>query len=754
MENCKVCGSDSPHFATARVLQKYDVNYYRCSQCGFIQTEDPYWLDEAYSEAIASSDIGILHRNNLMAGIAAKLIFNYFDHNSKFLDYGAGYGLFVRLMRDRGFDFYWQDKFCKNIFAQRFEFSNSENQIALVTAFELFEHLVDPQREIEKILRISPNIFFSTELLPDSIPKPGQWWYYATHEGQHISIYTKQSLEILANKFNLKLYTNGRSLHLITTNRNLPSNLFELIETERVLQPNKETLLFKDFRQIVSDYESDYRGGDSQPDESNIQAASKLNIIVDGVFFQLYKTGIARVWQSLLEEWSKTRFGASIIVLDRANTAPKIPGIRYISIPQFIYEQVESDRQMLQEICDQEMASVFISSYYTRPNSTTSVFMAYDMIPEVMGWDLNEPMWLQKHDAIKHASAYIAISKNTAQDLIKVFPEAATKQMTVAYCGVKQPFGVNNDYEISQFKFKYGISKPYFLLVGVGYTNSYKNGILFLQAFALLSNKQNFDIVMTRCNFPEDCRRYTAGSTVHILQLDDQELALAYGGAIALIYPSKYEGFGMPILEAMACGCPVITCPNSSLGEVGGEAVIYVKDDDVIGMANALCEVQKPTVRQFLITSGLGQSTKFSWTNMSKSISLALLDASLLNLNLQERNLITFPDWRISPEEICTELENIIKVLGSQADSRNTTLLIDSTGADLEDADQVLSYITLNLLMQDNTSISEGFNIAIIPDLDDLQWERLIPKLTARLAISLENSSMVTKFNFLEIKEI
>ncbi|MFM6155524.1 MAG: glycosyltransferase, partial [Sphaerospermopsis kisseleviana] len=146
-------------------------------------------------------------------------------------------------------------------------------------------------------------------------------------------------------------------------------------------------------------------------------------IIIDGVFFQLYKTGIARVWKSLLEEWANTDFANHILVLDRANTAPKINGIRYRAASPYNYNDTESDRQMLQQICDEEGAELFISTYYTTPINTPSVFMAYDMIPEVLGGNLNEPMWREKHNAIKHASAFISISENTASDLSRFFPD-------------------------------------------------------------------------------------------------------------------------------------------------------------------------------------------------------------------------------------------------------------------------------------------------------------------------------------------
>ena len=94
---CKVCDSDSHNLANAKILSKYQVEYFRCSNCGFVQTETPYWLEEAYSEAIASSDVGLVFRNGMFSSLTSKLIFQFFEHQAKFIDYGGGYGLFVRL---------------------------------------------------------------------------------------------------------------------------------------------------------------------------------------------------------------------------------------------------------------------------------------------------------------------------------------------------------------------------------------------------------------------------------------------------------------------------------------------------------------------------------------------------------------------------------------------------------------------------------------------------------------------------------
>lgn len=620
-QECKICRAASHYFDHAQILDKYHINYFQCSNCGFVQTENPYWLAEAYSEPIASSDVGLVGRNIELAQIAEKIITNLFNRQDKFLDYGSGYGLLVRLMRDAGFDFYGLDRYCENIFAQGFEAGNLDDaKYELVTAFEVFEHLVNPLAEIEQILRYSQNILFSTKLLPKENPKPQDWWYYALAEGQHISIYTLKTLSIIAARFQLKLYSYGDSLHLLTQKEISPVLFQQLCQIDST-RKNQNILTEQKYLKIIA----------SQKKNPQAVVNSQLKILVDGVFFQLNNTGIARVWQSLLSAWVTDGFAQNILVLDRGGTAPKIPGIEYRTVPRYDYSKIESDRQILQAICDAEKADLFISTYYTIPISTPSVFMAYDMIPEVFEKNLNHPEWRVKHDGIRHAISYITISENTARDLIKYFPNISPNLVNVAPCGVDDNFSISTSEAITNFRFRYNISKPYFLIVGerIGW-QGYKNTTLFFQAFSQLPNSENFEIVCVggKNVLETELREFISEERVHLLQLNDEQLKIAYGGAIALIYPSKYEGFGMPIVEAMACGCPVITCSNASIPEVGGTAALYVNDRDINGLVNALSEVQKLEVRQSLINAGLTQAQKFSWCEMAKIISSVLVETA------------------------------------------------------------------------------------------------------------------------------
>lgn len=213
--NCLICQNTTDVYTSAVVLNKYNVTYYCCPNCDFIQTESPYWLVEAYKESINKTDTGILKRNSYLARVTSTLIYFFFDRKKKFLDFAGGYGILTRHMRDYGFDFYWKDKYSDNLFAKGFEFNNIDN-VELLTSFEVFEHFVDPMKEIELMLKYSRNILFSTFLLPKRKPLPEEWWYFGLEHGQHISIYSYKTLKYIANKKNLNLYSNGKNVHLLT----------------------------------------------------------------------------------------------------------------------------------------------------------------------------------------------------------------------------------------------------------------------------------------------------------------------------------------------------------------------------------------------------------------------------------------------------------------------------------------------------------------------------------------------------------
>jgi hypothetical protein len=253
-ERCRVCGEDALPFGSARVLDSVEVRYYRCQTCGFVQTEEPYWLGRAYEQPIGKTDVGIISRNIALANTSSAVISTLFDSGGRFLDWGGGYGILVRLMRDRGFDFYWRDPFSDNLFARGFEQTDG-TRAELVTAFEVLEHLQRPVEDAGQMAEISDNLLVSTLILPEPPPAPGEWWYYALGAGQHVSLYSRRSLHLLAEQLGMFAASNrGRSLHLLTRSRKA-ARLFPLVANRvvvslRGLLPYRESLLDADFAQL------------------------------------------------------------------------------------------------------------------------------------------------------------------------------------------------------------------------------------------------------------------------------------------------------------------------------------------------------------------------------------------------------------------------------------------------------------------------------------------------------------------------
>ena len=365
-----------------------------------------------------------------------------------------------------------------------------------------------------------------------------------------------------------------------------------------------------------------------RPDAKAAGGARPPRVILDGVFFQDFGTGISRVWQSLLHEWVANGFAERILLLDREQTAPRIPGVKCRIVARHSYDRLAEDRSMLQRVCDEEGASAFASTYYSSPLETPSVMMVYDMIPEVFAVNLNEPMWREKESCIRNARCFVAISTSTARDLCSFYPEIHPARVTVAHCGVNPVFRPAAAAEVENFKQRHGITRPYFLLVGSRET--YKNAQTFLRVFAGSSDRQRLAVVCVggERSLQPELQALRAGSERHMLRLDDEELRLAYGGAIALAYPSTYEGFGMPVAEAMASGCPVITTPNAALPEVAGDAALYVKPMDEAALAQALTHIQQPDLRMSLIARGRAQARLFSWTKMAKIVERVFVEAA------------------------------------------------------------------------------------------------------------------------------
>ena len=214
--NCRVCRGAVEHLGQDVVLGRHDAEYVRCKDCGSVAVVDPTWLDEAYMDAIASTDVGLVSRCVSTATCVAVLA-RTARLNGPVLDYGAGEGLMVRLLRNRGLDFRWFDPMAHNRYAVGLEAEPGQH-CSMITAVEVVEHLLDPVQTLRELAEAGDVLFLSTYLVPEPAPPPGTWWYYSPETGQHITFLSERGLRRVAEELGLHLASRG-NLHVLSRRR-------------------------------------------------------------------------------------------------------------------------------------------------------------------------------------------------------------------------------------------------------------------------------------------------------------------------------------------------------------------------------------------------------------------------------------------------------------------------------------------------------------------------------------------------------
>lgn len=273
--------------------------------------------------------------------------------------------------------------------------------------------------------------------------------------------------------------------------------------------------------------------------------------------------------------------------------------------------------------------------YWLRPTQTPLVVTCHDLInfiqPENIADQarfalLSAAVWKLAVKGICHADRILTVSDHTAKDVMRLLPIEPARLTTIPNA-VEPCFQPGSSYVIAGIRQQYGLSPDTICLLNVGSNHPRKNIETVLQVLHVLkSNGVPVQLLKTGAPFNAVQQAFInthhlSKVITHVGRTPKETLVELYNAADVLLTPSLYEGFGMTVLEAMACGTPVIASNVTSLPEVTGDAAVVVAPLDVEAIVQAVCRIRDDAAfRRSLIARGLARVQSFTWERTAERI--------------------------------------------------------------------------------------------------------------------------------------
>lgn len=249
-QSCRLCGGKTKKRFSLKILNKYDVSYFHCQSCESLQTENPYWLDDAYkNNNLSNLDTGVAQRNihNLSACYLISKLFNI----RNIIDIGGGDGLLCRLLRDYELNCFTKDKYTNPKYAQGYTKEDFKTP-DLVIGFELLEHFSNPSKDLDELFRYGARLLlFSTETYEN---EDKNWWYLSPESGQHIFFYSKKALHYIAEKYGYQTITSGSYTLFSRNTRPATKYLAKILLSSKLCRLAKAWIITRQAKGVWKDH--------------------------------------------------------------------------------------------------------------------------------------------------------------------------------------------------------------------------------------------------------------------------------------------------------------------------------------------------------------------------------------------------------------------------------------------------------------------------------------------------------------------